>query len=86
MTDTIWTFPPPGCCVFPSGDPGCDGFHFCGAAVDLPGFPYCAKHARRAYASAEKREKLVQSWEGDDARRAAARKHGLAHAQRRRAS
>ena len=86
MTDTIWTRPPPGGWVCPSGDPGGEGSPFCGAAVDLPGFPYCAQHARGAYASAEKREALVRSWAGDDARRAEARKHGLRVTQRRRAS
>ena len=34
-------------CRFPSGDPGHDGFHFCGAPATRG--PYCQRHAARAY-------------------------------------
>lgn len=37
-----------GGCLWPIGDPGDPDFHFCGADA-LPGKPYCAEHAARAY-------------------------------------
>jgi GcrA cell cycle regulator len=37
----------PGC-LWPIGDPGDTDFHFCGEQV-VPGKPYCADHAARAY-------------------------------------
>lgn len=36
------------CCLWPFGHPGEDDFRFCGARP-LPGKPYCAEHAARAY-------------------------------------
>lgn len=35
-------------CLWPIGDPGDSDFHFCGAQA-VPGKPYCAEHAARAY-------------------------------------
>jgi GcrA cell cycle regulator len=35
-------------CLWPIGDPGDPDFHFCGAD-SVPGKPYCAEHAARAY-------------------------------------
>lgn len=35
-------------CLWPIGDPGDTDFHFCGAEA-VPGKPYCAEHAARAY-------------------------------------
>lgn len=35
-------------CLWPIGDPGDSDFHFCGEEP-LPGKPYCAEHAARAY-------------------------------------
>jgi GcrA cell cycle regulator len=35
-------------CLWPIGDPNDPEFHFCGADA-LPGKPYCAEHAARAY-------------------------------------
>ncbi len=35
-------------CLWPFGDPGDADFHFCGADC-VPGKPYCAEHAARAY-------------------------------------
>jgi len=37
-----------GGCLWPIGDPNDPAFHFCGADP-LPGKPYCAEHAARAY-------------------------------------
>lgn len=38
----------PRTCEWPIGNPGDDGFHFCGAERDGER-PYCAAHAKRAY-------------------------------------
>jgi GcrA cell cycle regulator len=35
-------------CLWPFGHPNEDDFHFCGAHP-MPGKPYCAEHAARAY-------------------------------------
>lgn len=35
-------------CLWPIGDPGDSDFHFCGEEP-VPGKPYCAEHAARAY-------------------------------------
>jgi GcrA cell cycle regulator len=35
-------------CKWPIGDPGADGFHFCGHR-NFNGLPYCEYHARLAY-------------------------------------
>ena len=35
-------------CLWPIGDPGDEGFHFCGAST-VPGKPYCDEHCARAY-------------------------------------
>ncbi len=37
----------PGC-LWPQGDPGDPGFHFCGAE-SVSGKPYCEEHCARAY-------------------------------------
>jgi len=35
-------------CAWPKGDPLQPGFRFCGARP-IPGKPYCAEHAAKAY-------------------------------------
>jgi GcrA cell cycle regulator len=40
-------------CHWPLGDPAEPGFHFCGAAVERYGRPYCDLHSARAYAPAQ---------------------------------
>ena len=35
-------------CLWPIGDPGDDGFRFCGEAAE-EGKPYCAEHCAKAY-------------------------------------
>ena len=45
---SVVLFPDRGHCVYPIGDPGDDGFHFCGAAI-RDGSPYCADHHRICY-------------------------------------
>ena len=47
-----------GPCQWPHGHPGQAGFHFCGEA-SLPGKPYCAEHAARAYVSAKSRSEAA---------------------------
>lgn len=42
-------FPPHGGCVFPGGNPGEEGFHFCCEPVAIVGAPYCSRHMARAY-------------------------------------
>jgi GcrA cell cycle regulator len=41
-------------CRWPIGHPGAAGFFFCGGSI-MPGLPYCASHARRAYQPARSR-------------------------------
>ena len=41
-------------CRWPIGDPGSEGFTFCGRRSDT-GVPYCTTHARIAYQPAERR-------------------------------
>lgn len=41
-------------CRWPIGDPGSEGFTFCGRRSDS-GIPYCTAHARIAYQPAERR-------------------------------
>jgi GcrA cell cycle regulator len=45
-----------GGCLWPIGDPGDKDFHFCGAQA-LPGKPYCAEHAARAYITRSRSER-----------------------------
>ena len=52
----------PGMCSWPEGEPGTEGFNFCGAPI-VPGKPYCEEHCRRAYVKNPK--------DGKRARRAA---------------
>ncbi len=42
-------FPRSGCCVFPHGDVGDDGFFFCGAPTAKLLMPYCDAHLRKCY-------------------------------------
>lgn len=39
----------PGHCKFPHGDPGTEGFHFCGAKCERDASPYCDYHRSIAY-------------------------------------
>jgi len=43
-------------CLWPIGDPGEPGFHFCGEP-SLAGKPYCAAHAARAYITRSRGER-----------------------------
>ncbi len=43
-------------CRFPIGDPGADGFHFCGAQP-RDGLPYCAQHHAIAYQAPPSRQR-----------------------------
>lgn len=36
-------------CQWPIGDPGTEGFRFCGSREVVPGRPYCAEHMIKAY-------------------------------------
>ncbi len=36
-------------CRWPIGEPGTEGFHFCGKKLDIPGKPYCFEHCTVAY-------------------------------------
>jgi len=38
----------PGMCAWPIGEPGTEGFHFCGEEV-REGKPYCSTHCQMAY-------------------------------------
>ncbi len=46
----------PGMCVWPSGDPGSEDFHFCGDPI-VPGKPYCLEHCERAYVKPSKEDR-----------------------------
>lgn len=56
------SFPPPGRCVWPIGDPGDRGFHFCGDGVRILGEPYCEAHAKIAYVPQSISEKHRAAW------------------------
>lgn len=43
-----------GMCSWPIGEPGEEGFHFCGTQI-VPGKPYCAKHCSIAYVPSKDR-------------------------------
>jgi len=43
-------------CKWPIGDPGTEGFHFCGHKADAAQ-PYCTAHARLAYQPAQPRRR-----------------------------
>jgi GcrA cell cycle regulator len=43
-----------GMCSWPIGDPGEDGFHFCGSPA-LGNKPYCGKHCAVAYVASKDR-------------------------------
>jgi GcrA cell cycle regulator len=47
-----------GMCSWPDGEPGTEGFRFCGEPA-IEGRPYCAAHCERAYVhpSKDKKEK-----------------------------
>lgn len=47
--DALNVFPAAGGCVFPIGNPGTDGFHFCAEQVAIPLAPYCAEHMLRCH-------------------------------------
>lgn len=44
-----------GTCRWPIGDPGQEGFHFCGQNPRASGGPYCDFHARIAYQPVQQR-------------------------------
>lgn len=43
-------------CRWPMGEPGTEGFYFCGARSN-PGMPYCSHHARIAYQPVQDRRR-----------------------------
>lgn len=43
----------PGMCVWPTGDPSTEDFHFCGDKAAV-GRPYCETHCERAYVKPSK--------------------------------
>ncbi|HLB07331.1 MAG TPA: GcrA family cell cycle regulator [Alphaproteobacteria bacterium] len=47
-------------CHWPLGEPGADGFGFCGKPA-APGKPYCAEHCDAAYIRAPRREKAADA-------------------------
>ena len=47
----VASWPAPGRCVWPHGEPGEAGFRFCGKAVEAMR-PYCAAHERQAHPTA----------------------------------
>ncbi|CCJ07072.1 GcrA cell cycle regulator [Methylocystis sp. SC2] len=51
----------PGDCRYPLGDPGAEGFGFCGAPA-RPGETYCAHCARIAYETPAQRRKRRKEW------------------------
>lgn len=55
-------FPPAGHCVWPIGDPGDAGFHFCSDRARGPGEPYCEAHARKAYVPRSLSEMRQAEW------------------------
>lgn len=44
--DALNIFPPGSRCQFPIGNPGSDGFHFCGAKTIESADPYCSDHRK----------------------------------------
>lgn len=44
----------PGMCNWPEGEPGTEGFHFCGQP-SIQDRPYCASHCARAYVKTTKK-------------------------------
>ncbi len=50
-------------CKWPIGDPGTEGFHFCGHSAD-PSMPYCAAHARLAYQPVQPRRRTDRRAKG----------------------
>jgi len=82
-------FPSPGHCLYPFGDPGEEGFHFCGERAEGDG-AWCAEHRRAVYVRAELAEAGRAGWtpgrraraSWTDERRAAARAHGRVVARR----
>lgn len=60
----------PGDCRFPIGNPGDEGFHFCGAPA-MPERPYCGRHCAIAYIPQSRSKNLGAAW--TDERRAKAR-------------
>lgn len=47
--DALDVFPRFGHCVFPKGDTGTEGFHFCGSSLADPAAIYCPDHRRVAF-------------------------------------
>jgi GcrA cell cycle regulator len=47
-------------CKWPIGDPGTDGFHFCGHKADAAQ-PYCTAHARLAYQPVQPRRRAERN-------------------------
>lgn len=53
----------PGMCVWPTGDPATEDFHFCGDKV-LEGRPYCETHCERAYVKPSKEDRRRRAANG----------------------
>lgn len=50
-----------GMCSWPIGEPGTEGFRFCGKRPVVPGKPYCAEHCARAYVRTTKNKKETEA-------------------------
>ena len=50
-------------CVWPTGDPATDDFHFCGDKA-APGRPYCETHCERAYVKPSKDDRRKRAANG----------------------
>lgn len=77
--DALNIFPPGSRCQFPIGNPGSDGFHFCGTKTIESADPYCREHHKVAFTrSTGSIEQRSAAW--TDERKAEARKRLLARA------
>ena len=61
----------PGMCVWPTGDPATDDFHFCGQPAGT-GKSYCTYHARMAFQPPQRREPVRRPAASQIAQRRAA--------------
>ena len=48
-------------CRWPVGEPGTEGFHFCGDPAIVPGKPYCAAHCKIAYAGLREKKQAAET-------------------------
>lgn len=67
--DALNMFPPAKGCVFPIGDPGRNGFHFCAADTGDVCASYCAEHDKLCRQNAKTLANIA-AWESDPERHA----------------